>query len=419
LADSVKFALSPSPYSQGPRKPKDQNNDDEYSSGSSLGISDDDDGWQNDEDEPPTDNQLVPSERLRMIDETISHLYRITSITKKHYLNYEDERVSHWVPHDVDGLEHQLQDLESYTLSLIEGDYPQIQSFLKDRLVQTIKQRRRRLLYQQTHPIRVEDLKDSTEKLSTSNEQQETTSSDDPLKSEEEMCSTPPFQDNVNDEGVSELEHHDPQDIRPYICLFESCDTPLRQFATKDEWFIHMASQHTRVWVCQAKSHENYIFQTSADLETHLQEDHVALLQDHQMSFLVAISARAGPDIFGTLAAKNTTKDGNISSICPFCNLESPVTNLKSGSKLGTSGHGYRHEIHEVQGRGSPDIESEPGPSNPLVRKRTDTSPERQFKKLKQPEASIDDLRDSNKNIQEHVAVHLEGLARVSLPTRR
>ncbi|KAM0467953.1 hypothetical protein ACHAP7_011391 [Fusarium lateritium] len=94
-----------------------------------------------------------------------------------------------------------------------------------------------------------------------------------------------------------------------------------------------MASQHTKVWACQATGHEEYVFQNPLDLETHLQAEHPGILHDNQLSFVVGKSARPGPDIFAALAVEDISQNGSALSACPLCNepeaqLDAPNTGI-------------------------------------------------------------------------------------------
>jgi hypothetical protein len=158
LEDNLKLALSQSPSSQDTSKPEEKNDEDDYSSDSSLGLSEDDD-LQDDEDETTTQPLLPQNKHIQVIDETISHLYKITSIIKKPEIDSEDQRISNWFAKEGHRLEHQLEELESYVSWSLDRKFPRLQKspLLKDRLVQTVLCRRKRLLYRENHRLKLEN----------------------------------------------------------------------------------------------------------------------------------------------------------------------------------------------------------------------------------------------------------------------
>lgn len=155
LADNLESTPLQDASSQGPSEPEGKDDEDNYSSDSSLGLSEDVD-LQDEEDEAPTETPLP--QNIKVIDETITHLYKITSIIKKPDPNKEDHRISLWLKKEGSRLEHELQDLESYIEWSIERNFPRLEKSpsLKDRLVQTVLYRRRRLLYRESHRIKLE-----------------------------------------------------------------------------------------------------------------------------------------------------------------------------------------------------------------------------------------------------------------------
>ncbi|EYB25400.1 hypothetical protein FG05_30432 [Fusarium graminearum] len=270
--------------------PEETNDEDIYSSDSSLGISEDDDIGG--ELELATESHFVTSKHTQVIGEIISHLYRFTSIVEQQDVYAEDERINQWVLGEDRKLDHQLEGLRLYMSFLLDSDIPTLQPYLRDRLIHTVVHRRKRLLYQQDCSVKLY----SSVRVSSNSKERELASG-----------------------------HQDVPDIRPYICLFQNCNTPLRQFTTKNDWISHMSSQHTRVWVCQVKGHETYLFRNPADLETHLQNQHSDIVSTDQVSFLAAKSARANSDILGALAIANMREKVNGLPVCPFCNLSASV----------------------------------------------------------------------------------------------
>lgn len=295
LKVTLEAVLSHDSNSQIPVKPEENNDEDEYSSDSSLGISEDDDI--EGELELATESHLVTNKHTQVIGEIISHLYRFNCIVEQQGVNAEDQRINQWALDEGQQLEHQLKRLELYMSYSLDSDFPTLQPFLRDRLVKTVIQRRKRLLYQEECSTKL----DSSARGSSNSKEQELASG-----------------------------HPDVQDIRPYICLFQSCNTPLRQFTTKNEWINHMSSQHAQVWGCQVKGHETYLFRNPGELETHLQYEHSDIVGTDQISFLATKSARTRSDILGALATENMPEIVKGLSLCPFCNLDESIFDPKS-----------------------------------------------------------------------------------------
>ncbi|RGP70269.1 transcription factor c2h2 [Fusarium sporotrichioides] len=275
--------------------------EDGYSSDSSLGLSDDDE-LQRNYSEPSTESLLPGNQRIKSIDETISHLYNIASMIERSQYGIpsmnerpqdddEDEGIGSRSSRLGQRLEQQLQleRLQSYTSDLLEGNFPLLRGFLKNRLIKTVLSRRIRLLYQTGDNTKIKDTMQSAPSQATA--------------------------------GPSS--HPDMQELRPYICLFRHCNMPLRQYATKDDWVNHMSSQHAIVWVCQVQGHENYVFQKPAGLETHLLKHHPGIFQTDQISFFTTKSARVVPDLLGILME---TEHSRGISACPLCDFDVSIS---------------------------------------------------------------------------------------------
>ncbi|QPC57999.1 hypothetical protein HYE67_000230 [Fusarium culmorum] len=302
LKTNVEVISSLHPVSQILNKPEETNDDDEYSSDSSLGISEDD--YMERELELVPESHFATNKHTQVIGEIISHLYRFTSMVKQQYVHAEDHKMDQWVLEEGQQLEEQLKGLELYMSYSLESDFPTLQPFLRNRLINTVIQRRKRLLYQE----------ECFEKLESS------------------------VQGSSNTKGQELASGHpDVQDIRPYICLFQNCNTPLQQFTAKSDWINHMSSQHAQVWVCQVKGHETWLFQNPANLKTHLQKEHSDIVKTDQISLLTVKSARPSSDILGALATENIPENSERLPVCPFCNLSASVFEPKS--QLAAPGH--------------------------------------------------------------------------------
>ncbi|KAL1392315.1 hypothetical protein HDK64DRAFT_296943 [Phyllosticta capitalensis] len=64
---------------------------------------------------------------------------------------------------------------------------------------------------------------------------------------------------------------HVSTDLTPYVCTFESCSVPYRQFERRREWFEHELS-HMSHWKCPESC--DRLFDTENGLSEHLKEEH-------------------------------------------------------------------------------------------------------------------------------------------------
>lgn len=126
-------------------------------------------------------------------------------------------------------------------------------------------------------------------------------------------------------------------DIDPYVCLFEACDKPENCFKTVDDWLSHIQWQHTLVFSCQSTGHESELFNSSADLELHMHQQHWREFSEPQLPFLVHKSLRPSPDTFGAFARAResigASKDST--SLCPLCLFSADEPNMPPNSISG------------------------------------------------------------------------------------
>lgn len=108
------------------------------------------------------------------------------------------------------------------------------------------------------------------------------------------------------------------KDIDPYVCLFEGCSRPKEQYQSFDEWISHMKWQHTLVWSCQAPRHNHLKFDTSAECEAHMRQEHVREISDAQIPLLVEKSAQPAADPLEVLLRIDEAGPQE-RSVCPFC----------------------------------------------------------------------------------------------------
>jgi len=64
------------------------------------------------------------------------------------------------------------------------------------------------------------------------------------------------------------------EDLRPYVCTFESCHRMGYLFASRHEWFDHEETYHRREWYCKPC---NLVSPSHPDFERHLQQHHPGL----------------------------------------------------------------------------------------------------------------------------------------------
>ncbi|ETS78936.1 hypothetical protein PFICI_08789 [Pestalotiopsis fici W106-1] len=61
-------------------------------------------------------------------------------------------------------------------------------------------------------------------------------------------------------------------DLRPYICLFDDCQTPMKNFQRRRNWIEHVRQQHWRIWLCPLRCGES--FDTERKLQKHMPTSH-------------------------------------------------------------------------------------------------------------------------------------------------
>ncbi|KAF2793116.1 hypothetical protein K505DRAFT_386323 [Melanomma pulvis-pyrius CBS 109.77] len=92
----------------------------------------------------------------------------------------------------------------------------------------------------------------------------------------------------------NQWQHHVFRDLRPYICTFEECQNPDKQYSTRHDWIYHERQMHRRQWVC--KEH-NAKFPTQDLFVEHIGEVHSkSMIKNEQLSVLLQISERQVDD---------------------------------------------------------------------------------------------------------------------------
>lgn len=83
-----------------------------------------------------------------------------------------------------------------------------------------------------------------------------------------------------------------------------------------------MACEHTKRWYCQARGHENQVFNRKVDLEDHIRQSHIHDIAEDQVEPLVEASAKPASELFAilvvALGAYEEPTRGSVPA-CPFC----------------------------------------------------------------------------------------------------
>lgn len=81
-------------------------------------------------------------------------------------------------------------------------------------------------------------------------------------------------------ENQSRWRGHVAQDICPYMCIYEDCETSDQMYLTSDDLLNHMRNQHgTTHWVCshcgsRSETGHSYVFKSLEDWESHMETEH-------------------------------------------------------------------------------------------------------------------------------------------------
>ena len=78
-------------------------------------------------------------------------------------------------------------------------------------------------------------------------------------------------------------------DLNPYVCTFENCDS--RQYSTRHKWFEHELEAHRKDWQCKVKGCWR-VFEAVGLLETHLKTHHVESVTEAQLPALLEMCGR-------------------------------------------------------------------------------------------------------------------------------
>ncbi|CAN9273393.1 unnamed protein product [Alternaria alternata] len=100
------------------------------------------------------------------------------------------------------------------------------------------------------------------------------------------------------------------QDLQPYICTYQDCESSQQLFRSRREWAEHEAT-HRKLWRCP--EHAAALYSSVSGLENHLRQDHNGSFPEDQ----IAVIAKIGE----TTAMDTRTK-------CPICYVPADTASL-------------------------------------------------------------------------------------------
>ncbi|KAF4948625.1 hypothetical protein FGADI_9529 [Fusarium gaditjirri] len=106
---------------------------------------------------------------------------------------------------------------------------------------------------------------------------------------------------------------HVKNDLDPYICLFEKCDSPDHLYSHSSAWVKHM-KEHTLRWRCKAKAHGEFLTDNKTDYVEHMRTSHPGKFTQAQL---------------GVLADRNAHTSGALFTTCPLCGIEKTDTPME------------------------------------------------------------------------------------------
>ncbi|RKL01602.1 hypothetical protein BFJ68_g12251 [Fusarium oxysporum] len=115
-------------------------------------------------------------------------------------------------------------------------------------------------------------------------------------------------------EVIDELKwkYHVKNDLEPYVCLFETCQTPRHLYTHSNTWIKHM-SEHALRWRCASRRHGEFVTDSREHYLDHMKNSHSSLFTDAQL---------------GVLANQNGRITGPLFKACPLCGEEKGSSSL-------------------------------------------------------------------------------------------
>ncbi|KAF4337449.1 serine threonine phosphatase [Fusarium beomiforme] len=100
---------------------------------------------------------------------------------------------------------------------------------------------------------------------------------------------------------------HVKNDLDPYICLFEKCESPEALYTHSGTWIKHM-TEHALRWRCTSKAHDEFLADTREAYIDHMRTSHANKFTEAQL---------------GVLADRNSRTLGPVFKACPLCGIDS------------------------------------------------------------------------------------------------
>ncbi|KAF7548754.1 hypothetical protein G7Z17_g6850 [Cylindrodendrum hubeiense] len=83
------------------------------------------------------------------------------------------------------------------------------------------------------------------------------------------------------------------RDLRPYVCLSETCQTPDQQFSRRGDWSSHMTHEHWITWQCSFGCPGD--FGSAEDFRKHTKANHAQEVPRDKMDVLESLSTKPEP----------------------------------------------------------------------------------------------------------------------------
>ncbi|KAI6764231.1 hypothetical protein HG530_008020 [Fusarium avenaceum] len=106
---------------------------------------------------------------------------------------------------------------------------------------------------------------------------------------------------------------HVKNDLDPYVCLFEKCNSPDHLYSNSSAWVKHM-KEHTLRWRCKSKGHGEFLADTKTDYVEHMKTSH---------------PGKFTPAQIGVLADRNAHTSGALFTGCPLCGIDKTDTPME------------------------------------------------------------------------------------------
>ncbi|CAJ0544969.1 Ff.00g084820.m01.CDS01 [Fusarium sp. VM40] len=112
-----------------------------------------------------------------------------------------------------------------------------------------------------------------------------------------------PIRDVINE---NKWKLHVKNDLDPYSCLFEKCDSPDHLYSHSSTWVKHM-KEHALRWRCKSKAHGEFLANNKTDYVEHMTTSHPGKFTPAQL---------------GILADRNAHTNGALFTSCPLCGID-------------------------------------------------------------------------------------------------